>query len=277
MTKIEVLAAAAEMIAESSPYDYGAMVVNRDGLVVGFGPARFQTERMGSTLPKVGNSIPPNGSIMTCMRDKKSSTTVTAREKYGVSFKTKTSPVFDETGEVIGAISISTSVDKQDNLHSAAQTIAATTEEMTATIQELGATAALLATEMDKVKAGGETVMDKIKKTDDILKFVSDVAANSNLLGLNAAIEAARAGEHGRGFAVVAEEIRKMAVNSAQSVAEIKKILQGIYDDTTTVVNTIVASSDISARQAIATDEISKTMQAMASTASDLEQIAHDL
>jgi len=74
-------------------------------------------------------------------------------------------------------------------------------------------------------------VLSKKSRKQKILRFVSEVAANSNLLGLNAAIEAARAGEHGRGFAVVAEEIRKMADNSASSVKEIREILRNIQKD----------------------------------------------
>ena len=60
--------------------------------------------------------------------------------------------------------------------------------------------------------------------TDSILQ----IAEQTNLLSLNAAIEAARAGEVGKGFAVVADEIRKLAVNSKNTVNEIQDVIQSV-------------------------------------------------
>lgn len=95
----------------------------------------------------------------------------------------------------------------------------------------------------------------------NIVSVINDIAEQTNLLSLNASIEAARAGDAGRGFAVVADEIRKLADQSAKSVAQIHNIISEIQNSVQTTVQHVRAAGEGMKQQKVAVDDTEKTFE----------------
>lgn len=91
---------------------------------------------------------------------------------------------------------------------------------------KIGEEVAVGSRKMGEMTKAMENIADTSKRIQLIIQNIESIAAQTNLLSLNASIEAARAGEAGRGFAVVAEEIGELANQSAQAAGNTRKMIE---------------------------------------------------
>ena len=151
---------------------------------------------------------------------------------------------------------VSTTTDIAHNCESAAASSKMCREITNGGVEKVNSAVSNIRLQSEHTKDNAAKIENLARQTNDIGSIVStidDIAAQTNLLALNAAIEAARAGEAGRGFAVVADEVRALASRTSSSTQEISRMVKSIQEEAATATSSIndsVANMDIVASDA---------------------------
>jgi methyl-accepting chemotaxis protein len=172
-----------------------------------------------------------------------------------------------------------------DELRPANERAAAALAKVTTAIDENAKGMAKIKIAVDESAVKVADLGAKGEQIGNIVETIDDIAAQTNLLALNAAIEAARAGEAGKGFAVVADEVRKLAERSGRATKEIGGLIAEIQRGTADAVKAMRAGStevetglEISRRGSVSIVEIGEAAhardEALARVATALEAIA---
>ena len=143
-----------------------------------------------------------------------------------------------------------------ENLHASSEKMEEYNETAGSNLEELNAISEQTKQSVIEVQKQTNLTNQSAKQIKEATELITDIAAQTNLLSLNASIEAARAGEHGKGFAVVADEI--LSEQSRQSAEKIVEIVDTLLVNSDTSVQTM---GDVMDKIGVQNDKLSETSQ----------------
>ena len=198
-------------------------------------------------------------------------------EKFGFPYISSASPIKDENHEIIGSISITKNLEKQDKIYNMSSELSQSVSKIMDAVETISAESEELASTGSELSSYAEELNTKVEETDDILQVVRNVTDQTNLLGLNAAIEAARLGDEGKGFGVVAEEIRKLADNTNDSLKKIEAVLSTLKESDDNVNEGVNNIERVTTQQANELQSISETIKNIEDMSKSLVDFAKNL
>lgn len=163
-----------------------------------------------------------------------STTEITTSTTQLASSAAETASAVTETTATVEEVKQTSQVSSQksrqvaDSAQKATQVAANGTQSVEGTVEGM----TRIRQQMESIAESIVRLSEQTQAIGEIIATVDDLAAQSNLLAVNASIEAAKAGEHGKGFAVVAQEVKSLADQSKHATAQVRAILTEIQKAT---------------------------------------------
>lgn len=157
-----------------------------------------------------------------------------------------------------------------DALTGSIDEIATTVDDATNQIQKV-------ADRQNEISRSAQSIEESVDKSMEIIQSIQKIAAQTNLLSLNASIEAARAGDAGRGFAVVASEVSNLAQSTKNTTSNIANILTEMNAAVKDVMGQITEIDDSITSQSASMEEINASVGELHSRAIKISDLADTL
>ncbi|MBO6149223.1 MAG: cache domain-containing protein [Lachnospiraceae bacterium] len=158
-------------------------------------------------------------------------------------------------------------VNSANSLQAAATAMQTASQKSTEYLNKLHDASEEASKSIDNISKSIDSTSNAVSNIDQAVGVINEIAAQTNLLSLNASIEAARAGEAGKGFAVVADEIRGLAEQSASSADRIKEVMRQLLED----------SQDTVHQAAVVKESVNNQKEIINSTVDAVNQLIHNI
>lgn len=219
---------------------------------------------------KVGDSVEDNIARDKAKKSRKTALTMLTKEAHGVDLKLVHIPIMDLKGQYMGCFCLIRNTEKESSVVNISKELMTSIEETNCSVDQIENNAVMLSDNLNVIIDKIKGTSSYIEESGEVVELIKNISKQINMLGLNASIEAARAGEQGRGFSVVAKEMRKLSLLSEESSKKIFSYLEEMEESIAIIKNSINLLGDVATNQAASIQEVSSTLDEIASNSQKL-------